>query len=351
MTVSATRSNWQTGARISPLAERFTLFCLVADLAARRYAVCGRARISARMPVDETGTLLARLRAMVPSSPVGAALDSRVSASVPLSALTQTLELIDELDESATGALRFGKSGVVLVERGLVCWATAPDMRRRLTDLLRRQASPPLTTEALEALYRKCRDDAVPLGEELVRDGLITPAGLRRSLKTHIAEAVALIAVSGETSADWLPHKRDRYDARFAFSAGELLTVIAAQRKLQEASEAKDVLRKVLDGEAVGLALRRERGAAVATPLSLVRARRLKLGDLTKLSVWARETLDVCGALDPTCRLASAALPSGHSALAWQHDELIYVLLCHDKRSLARCLSRLETARALSPSA
>jgi len=268
-----------------------------------------------------------------------------VSHQVPLSALARLLSEVDGLPEGATGALRFGERSVVLVENSSVCWATSPQMRRRLTDLLCQQVDAPEPRQRLEALYAECRSGGEPLGERLVSSGLVSARGLRTSLKQHNAEALALIALSGEEARSFVPHKHSRYDARFSFSTAELLVRMAEQRYAEEGRMAREVLRARLEPETTALVLKREPGAAVALPLALQNAQRLRLQDAAVLGQWTQDMLDVCGAVDGTTRVVSGTLFNDQTALAWQQQGLVFVALCDNRQRLARCLSRLHEQR------
>jgi hypothetical protein len=251
------------------------------------------------------------------------------------------LTVIDGLPEGATGALRFGERSVVLVENNAVCWATSPQMRQRLTDLLRHQLEPPPPRAVLEQLYADCRAHGMPLGERLVASGLVTVAGLRFSLKQHNAEALAVIALAGEEASGFIPHKHSRYDARFSFSTAELLARMTEQRYEAEGRVARVVLEARLEPGTPALVLKREPGCAMAMPLALQDCQRLRLQDASTLGRWAQDTLDVCGAVDGATRVVSGSLLNDQTALAWYEQGLAFVALCDGRQRLARCLSKL----------
>lgn len=269
--------------------------------------------------------------------------EHQLSHHVPLSALAHVLALIDGLPEGATGALHFGERSVVLVENNAVCWATSPQMRQRLTDLLRHQAEPPLQRNQLEALYAECRAQSKPLGECLVSSGLVSARGLRASLKQHNAEALAMIALSSEEAVEFTPHKRSRYDARFSFSTIELLARMAEQRFAEDGRIARAVLDARLEPGTSALVLKREVGTASAIPLALRGCGRMRLQDANVLGQWTQEMLDVCGAVDAGTRVVSGTLTNDQTALAWHEQGLAFVALCDSRQRLARCLSRLHS--------
>jgi hypothetical protein len=265
-----------------------------------------------------------------------------LSHHVPLSAVASLLSNIDALPEGATGALRFGENSVVLVENNAVCWATSPQMRRRLTDLLRYRVDPPTPRAKLEQLYAECRANGKPLGEQLVAGGFVTASGLRAALKQHNAEALALIAFSGDGPCDFVSHKRSRYDARFSFSTTELLGCMTEQRYAEEGQMARAVLAARLEPGTPALVLKREPGSAAALPLALCGCTRMRLQDAGVLARWSQETLDICGVVDAATRVVSGSLLDERTALAWQEHGLVFVALCDSRVRLARCLSRLQ---------
>ncbi|MBL9039648.1 MAG: hypothetical protein JNG84_14120, partial [Archangium sp.] len=79
----------------------------------------------------------------------------------------RVLSTLEVLPAEATGALVFGAvhkmSGVVLLERGRVCWAAAQGLQKRLTDLLRGCCTPPLEHDAMERLFNACRTSHTPV--------------------------------------------------------------------------------------------------------------------------------------------------------------------------------------------
>jgi hypothetical protein len=264
-----------------------------------------------------------------------------LSLRVPLGSVAKLLASIDDLPDAATGVLRFGAHGVVLVEHNAVCWATAPEMRKRLTDLLRHQVTPPQPRAALESLYAACRANGEPLGERLVASGLVTAEGLRESLEQHNAEALALVASGDEEPGTFTPHKHSRYDARFSFSTTELFTRLSELRYEGEGRSARAALEARLELGTPALVLKREPDVAVPIPIALRGCHRLRLRDTWALARWAQETLDVCGAVDGSTRVVSGALSDERTALAWHEHGLTFVALCDSRPKLARCLSRL----------
>ncbi len=139
----------------------------------------------------------------------------------------RVLSELEGLPDDATGALAFGPetkvSGVVLVERGRVCWAAAAGLQRRLTGLLRECCTPHLGEEEAEQLFVECRQSGRPMGEVLVERGRVSPEALRAALLHHTAESLSTGA-SWTSSPRWVPHRARGYQSTFTFLPVELLT-------------------------------------------------------------------------------------------------------------------------------
>lgn len=264
-----------------------------------------------------------------------------VLASVQMGAALRLLELVEELGREATGAMLFGRNGIVLIEKGLLCWATAEGMRHRLTDLLRLGCSPPLEAAALENVYLSCKRDGVPIGERLVSSGLISAKGLRSGLRQHNAEALALISASG-VSHDFRAHSKNRYDARFTFSTVELLASIGGLRFPAEAAWAKGHLRSVLPERAYAVAVMQGGGFALPLPIACSGSAPLSCRELLEVAQWGRSVLDVSQVFSPSCKIASGTDHRHGSAVSWCCGPASYVALCADRTDYARLLGRLQ---------
>lgn len=252
----------------------------------------------------------------------------------------ELLEDIESLSADATGALVFGRAarptGTILVEGGRVCWATAARMQRRLTDLLRFQVDPPLSTDVLEAVYRRCRDNGQPLGESLVEQGLISRDGLRRALRQHSAEAIALLALDHRSPVwTWVEHRRRRYDAAFTFSPAELLSGMGAVCRPEAARHAAEQLSRNLDGGGCGAAFVRDPAHARAIPVAAFACDALGVHAVAALGEWVAGMLDLSAAFDPDSRLVVAARREGGSIVGWREGEIDYVAQCDDPSSVA----------------
>lgn len=151
-----------------------------------------------------------------------------LSLSAPDTAL-HVLARVEDVDD-ASGALVFeagGSSALVLVERGRVCWATAPGLRRRLSDLLRAACVPPLASDEAEQLFLRCKIEGTRFGETLVALGRLSPSELRAALLQHTSEALA-IPEAWLATPRWVVHRGEGYASDYTFLALELLRHVAA---------------------------------------------------------------------------------------------------------------------------
>jgi len=274
------------------------------------------------------------------------AIESSPADSVAIGIAAPLLQQLSELPADATGSLLFGpdgQSGAVLVEGGRICWAISPRMRRRLTDLLCHQRNPPLDRASVEDVIRTCRHDHKPFGEALVKAGIATEVGLRRALRQHNAESIALLANHGIglDGARWLPHKNHRYDARFTFSAMELLTTLGALNDVEMAARARDWLKYAVAGNGIGIAFSRSSDGRSLVPVGEIAGERLPLEELEELSEWTRTTLQVCSCLSDNPVIAST-WNGGLSSIVWQHGELSFAMLFSASGDWARSLGRVQ---------
>lgn len=276
----------------------------------------------------------------VVSDPVSPSTPSHFVPEVSPWRAVQLLEDIERLPADATGALVFGQiarpEGTILIEAGRVCWATAARMRRRLTDLLRFQADPPLGPDALETVYRRCRAEGQPLGESLVELGLVTREGLRRALQQHSAEAIALLALERRTPPwTWVEHRHRRYDATFTFSPAELLSGTGALRQPKAAERAAAELQKNLEGGGFGAAFIREPAHARAFLIAAFECDALGVHAVLALGEWVAGALDLSGAFDPGARMVITSRRDGGAILGWRLGDIDFVAQCSDPSSVA----------------
>lgn len=276
------------------------------------------------------------------------ALPDRIPASIPaepgvIGATAALLAHIEELPRHATGALRFGHEGLVLLESRQVCWAVAAGMSERLTELLAQQRNPPIERARIEECLRECRERGVPVGEALLAAGHVTERGLRTALFRQSTEAIAHIARTGTRSDAFVPHERARYDARFVFPTAEILAFLGARRHLALAAAARSELLGALGPDTAGLAFVRDEGESQPTVVSVIGAASLRVVDILDVCGWAAGVFDVATALDPELEISLSTWDGGVAVVSWRHGEAQLVALCPTRAASATLVARLST--------
>lgn len=285
---------------------------------------------------------------------LGGVPSSRMLSSIPanpglIAAVLRLLELIDDLPKGATGALNFGDEGMILVESKKICWAVARGMRLRLTEILRRQTTPPLTREAVEEIYRACRQSGTPIGEALVASGLVSEAGLRAALFKHNGEAIVSLAQNGALPERFVSHSKTGYDPKFAFSPCEVLAMLGARDDPARAAAAQAELGSTLVQECVGAAFVRSTASSGPLVIAVDPACGLAVGDLLQACAWVSGLFDVARTFDPEVFAARAALGDRGMLVTWRSKDVEYVGLCASRAAAARLMSRL-SERCTRPS-
>lgn len=264
--------------------------------------------------------------------------------SVPPAAVVPLLERVEELPEGATGALLFGAerapAGAILVEAGRICWAAVDSMRRRLTDLLRQNTDPPIPAATLQATFRKCRSAGRPFGETLVADGIVSEDGLRRTLRQHSAESIAVLTLLGNLPVTFRESRERRYDARFTYSPAELLCTIGALREPALATQARMRLRELLAQGGIGVAFHRSRASALPTPIGVVGADSVSVSEIVEAGQWSVGAQDVSAAMGARADVYAAGTSNGRFATTWLEGDVVYTIFCESTAVLARVLSK-----------
>ncbi len=272
---------------------------------------------------------------------------SRVLPSIPASpgliaSVLRLLAFVDELPPGATGALRFGEHGLILLESRKICWAVARSMRLRLTDILCNQSTPPLPREAIEEIYRRCKEEGTPLGEALVKGGLVSEAGLRVALFKHNGEAIAHLAGSGATPDAFVSHTRTGYDPKFSFSPCEVLAMLGSLDDPARALAAQFELGNTLVPDSTGAAFARGPYASGTLVIAVDRQCDVAVRDLVEVCNWTAGLFDVAHTFDPEAFVARATWGSRLALVAWRSKDVGYVGLCSSRAAAARLVSRLE---------
>ncbi len=256
-----------------------------------------------------------------------------LTASGPDTVL-RVLADLETLPSEATGALAYGPeqqlAGVVLLERGRVCWAAAPGLRRRLTDLLRQSCSPPIGADEVERLFVECRSLGRPVGEVLVEKGHVSPEALRSALLHHTAESLAL-ADSWSNSPRWVPHRARGYQSAYTFLPVELLSYASSALRGQALVTSAHARLNSMAGC---------RSAAVfdapgRTLLAcrLPEERRTGLRALRSAGAWAAESFAESAERSPVLKFTFDG--RGGMWLGWRDEGLTYLVHCRDREDFS----------------
>jgi hypothetical protein len=258
-----------------------------------------------------------------------------------IAAVMRVLSFVDDLPPGATGVLRFGDQGLVLLQARKVCWAVARTMRVRLTDIIRNQSTPPLPREAVEAIYRRCRENNTPIGEALVASGLASEAGLRAALFKHNQEAIVALARGGLAPDAFTSHSKTGYDPKFSFSSCEVLAMLGSADDPASATAAQHELGDVLVPDSTGVAFTRSSAASGVMLIAVDRACDVPVRDLLELCSWVAGLFDVARTFDPGVLVARVAWGPRISLVSWRVKDVDYVGLCSSRAAAARLVSRL----------
>jgi len=278
---------------------------------------------------------------------------ARALSSIParpslVGAVQRVLGFIDDLPPGATGALSFGTHGVILVQSRKICWAMARGMRLRLTDILRSQATPAVPRDAVEQVYRRCKETGEPVGEALVASGLATEAGLRVALLKHNGEAVVALARESAMPDDFAAHVKRGYDPRYSFSACEMLAMLGGLEDPAAAAAAQAELSSVLVTDSVGAAFTRSGDAAGAMVIAVDRGCDFPVRDLLGVCNWAAGLFDVARTFDSEIFAARASIGAQAGVVSWRFQDVGYLGLCSSRAAAARLVSRLSERAARS---
>lgn len=257
------------------------------------------------------------------------------------------LEDIRLLVGDSTGALIFEKDtrslGLVLLEKGKICWASTPHTRNRLTGLLIERSKKPLTRGDVESVYAHCRKSGQPLLQALALTCDLEESELLEALCQHSVEALrelSMLNVSGR----FLPHQQDSFGATYSFDFSELYVRMCSDAALEERRRAKALLRQVISEEGFALAFADKHDEA---PLAVAGNNWLRLTDLAELSDWARSTIEIGGVLGDSASVVLSS-PTRDSVLLWRCDELLAICFCPNDASLAYALTQAQVFQSTS---
>ncbi|MFO0738453.1 MAG: hypothetical protein U0270_21340 [Labilithrix sp.] len=213
--------------------------------------------------------------------------------------------LVDELGPRAVGELfiagQDGARGAVFIERGRVCWAAAHGLAPRLSQLLVSRALIP--PPEMESIFRACKAERTPLGEHLIRVGVLRAEDLRSALLQHTVESVSRLCAS-PAYATWSPRPGKGYSPTFTFTTAELLAYAGGERHRTVLTEVGPVLEASFDS-GWGAAFVRTGECAFPEPIAVFGSRISHSKRLLRIGQWAASALDVVSTFnDPSAVLA-----------------------------------------------
>ncbi|MFO0676741.1 MAG: hypothetical protein U0169_09410 [Polyangiaceae bacterium] len=202
---------------------------------------------------------------------------------------------VDGLGADATGDLRLetsSRSARVSVARGRVLHVSCEELEPHFTGLL--AVASGLADRVLEAHVKLCRDQGIPLGEHLLRQGFVRRDELASATRVHAVECLTFLAHE-PVRVRWTPSAKadadaDADDGRTTFSGAELLVeamrAVYGEFAVHVASEWATLFR---DGEwaaAFAPAHGRGRPELVAT-----RGDTPAVGELLAMGEWAERAI------------------------------------------------------------
>lgn len=248
------------------------------------------------------------------------------------------LERIEDLPPDVAGELVLEdggvRRGVVFVENGRVCWAAAPGLAQRLSDLLRAQTRIPISSTEMEALFRHGREHRKPLGELLVESGLMEADALLCALRRHTAESLLEIGKSSVVHR-WVERAPGMYKPRFSLRPTELAACVGALLDDRDPRVAAASIGE--HGIECGAVFARHGDAMlpIATAgVTTVRA-------LRQLGVDAATRIEVASMLDGGTSFVFVGRGHGRGMLAFRDGPLLVVGRMHARADLVRSLGRL----------
>jgi hypothetical protein len=242
---------------------------------------------------------------------------------------------------SATGAWTYGCArgarGLVFLEGGRVCWAAAPHQQRRLTDLIEQAVG--ISREEVTRVVMHCRREGEPLGESLVREGLVSPEQFQRVLERHTCESLWHIAREAQLEQSFFtPHRGRGYSPRFTLSLARAFTSTMAIAMDLDLSPVVHRLDQDLEGGGRG-AIFSSRANGSLVPVAQVGGEFSGLDELLNLGAWAESALGIVSRLWPR-NGAICALIAGGGVAAWREEDYPVATFFERDVELHRLLSR-----------
>lgn len=258
-----------------------------------------------------------------------------------LAAAVKVLEHVESLPVGATGALGFEGDGVIVVDGRRICWALAPDMRQRMSDLLCEASDPPLPRHVLKSVLRRCKENGTSFGQALLASGLVSESQLSSALVRHNAEAIWRLAQGRARPTSFSNHSRSGFDRRFSFSTAELLAAVGVEWDHESATAARHCLSEVRVDDATGFAFVRDEQRAAPLVIAVDRGCPLFVGETLEISRWLTGMFDVAADVEARTSLIAATWCSRTSVVGWRIDDVRYAAVCSSRPASALLVSQL----------
>ncbi len=255
---------------------------------------------------------------------------------------SHSLSLLDRVQrhvQGATGALSVESSGqvigIVLLEKGEVCWATTLEAKGRLTELLMESAPQPIERQSLEAAYRRCRSTGGALVPTLAEVCSLTDVQIHGVLLEHTVECLREMARL-DVELRFSPHKGSGFGASYSFSYPELYVRMGSALSSARYAHAQQMLAQLVSEGGSGLAFETTRER---TLVAFRGVRWVRLADLEELANWANCTLDAATAVGAMPTSVTLTAPNGDAVLLHRNESYSFVLFCSGTTGLARSLT------------
>lgn len=236
------------------------------------------------------------------------------------------------------GILSFGSDlghGGIFVENQRVCWAAAPGMQSRLTDLLRMMTRDHVD---FDELYRRCRHEGRLLGQTLVEEGHIAPEQLERALRQHSAESLVAMCRDDHQLTRWISRGGRGYAAQFTFKPVDVLLDAVALFAPDLRAIAMAELDDLGGGKHRGGAYDFDLADSVAIPLAACGD--INLHDLKTLGTWALALPHTAHELASSPSFVIASTATGETVVSWWRSNVLFALVCDDRADVARLTAR-----------
>jgi hypothetical protein len=255
--------------------------------------------------------------------------------------MVQLIQHLGTRSPAATGAWTYGcargSRGVVFLEGGRICWAAAPHHQRRLTDLIEERVG--ISREDVTRVVLRCRREGEPLGESLVREGLVSPEQFQTVLEQHTCESLWHIAREAHVEQSFFtPHRGRGYSPRFTLSLSRAFTSTLSLGMGLELSPAVRRLEQDLTGGGRAALFARVPDGSLL-PVALAGGDFSGLDALLHLGAWAESAL---GVVSRQCLRGGAvfAFMAGGGVAAWREGDYPVAAFFERDVELHRLLSR-----------